>query len=581
VSAAERKVAVGLFQEATRQFKQGRLELGLRVAGRSRAAFLRACDTEAACTAACLEARIMARLGRMDEARATLAWAIEHAQGRNLTAREMAVRTDLAVLDEATGDLRSALAAHRAILEQQRSLGNAKGTAVAAANVARLLPRAAPGLTDEARSLLAEALALFVEAKHWEDAAHVLLCLGDLERSEGHLGAAEEVFRAVCFDPAMQARRVVATAALNLGLVLRDRGAFDDATSAFQLAGAAALRHADRPVEARARQALALHLADRVPLPETAAALAEVAQLFRALGQPLGELEAEFNRGGVLCRMGRLREGEAVLAAAPVRLEALGERMGAVEAQLAVAELALAQGKPPPHDLERWLCDDLPHRLRFRGSLLCARYHGRGLALPEMAAALDGAARLATTAAEQWALQLTRAELSIWRGEAPPALAPPGPPSARDRAAVASVATAWQLWRGDLQGATARAGEARHMWREAGEPLAEVHAAALGWRAALLAGDTVPASELATVLPVAAEALDLADTLAGLAALARGELPLLDAAADRLKSRGAGATAFDLWALAARLSGDGDRRGHLVVLARHHDLPLPVWLKVC
>lgn len=580
MSAAERKVAVGLFQEATRQFKQGRLDLGLRVAGRSRAAFLRACDIEAACTAACLEARMMAALGRIAEARTTLAWAIEHAQSRSLTVRELAARTDMAVLDEATGDLPSALAAHRAILEQQRSLGNSKGTAVAAANVARLLPRAAPGLTDEARSLLAEALALFVEAEQWEDAANVLICLGDLERSVGNLGAAEEAFRTVCFDPAMQARRVVSTAALNLGLVLRDRGASDDATAAFQLAGAAALRHADRPVEARARQALALHLADRVPLPETAAALAKVAQLFRALGQPLGELEAEFNRAGVLCRMGRLREGEAVLAAAPARLEALGERVGAVEAQLAVAELDLAQGKPPAHDLERWLRDDLPHRLRFRGSLLCARYHGRGLALAKMAAALDVAARLATTAAEQWALQLTRAELSIWRGESPPALTPPAPASARDRAAVATVAAAWQLWSGDLPEAMALASEARQAWREAGEPLAELHAAALGWRAMLLAGDPLPWTELGAGTQVAAEAIDLADTLAGLAALARGDFPVLDGVADRLQSRGAGASAFDVRALAAQLSGDVDRSGQVVALAHSQALPLPRWLKV-
>ena len=182
VPTTERQVAQALWREARERMAQGELAVAVRLAERARAAFWRAGEIEHACSAACLESRVRTRLGQTAAAREALLWAADQATRRGLRPLLLTVRTDLAALDEASGDLSGALAAHRDVLAQQQALGNRAGSAVAAANIGRLLTRVSPGLAGEARTLLGQALGQFLADGHVDAAANARICLGDLEQ---------------------------------------------------------------------------------------------------------------------------------------------------------------------------------------------------------------------------------------------------------------------------------------------------------------------------------------------------------------------------------------------------------------
>lgn len=555
-----RAVAVGLFKEASANMAQGKLTVAARLAGRAREVFLTAGDVDGACAAASLEGRIEARAGRLQIARDSFAWAVEEAERRGLEARALSALTELGTLAELTGDLQAAVAIHRQVLERQRKRQDEQGVAVAAGNVGRLLPRLAPGRSDaesaqaEARALLDEARQRFEAAGNAAGAANAWMCLADLERSAGRLQAAAQAFEAVAQTTEQAGLHALAAVAhLNLGHVRRDRGDLDGALTAYQTSRDLALRLGDRLSVARADQALAMAKAD-IDAPEvTEQAFARVEAEFRAIGQPAGALSAAVNRAAVLCRRGRLVQGADLLDKARVELQAGGERLGAVEVTLALAEVRMAQGLPAEAVTLLAGLPAVAHqgRLGIRQALLRARLAVVALDLIEADRQL-ALLPAEVSASEAFSAKLITCELGTLRGDRAVAdqlvalqaeLAGPG--TRREAAAVLTARAHDAFWRGDLTSAELLAGEVQAAWRALGEPLPGWQVQALLWRIAVLQGGRPD--------PVQLEAQRQAVEAAG----ARDAAVLLDILAASVAVRDGSAEAGILPATLARLESSG------------------------
>ena len=267
---SERPVAIGLFREAVLRFGEGKTTTASRLADRARELFLAAGDVDGACAAALLRGRSALRAARYPEAAEWLSWARDEANRRGLEPRVLAANSELAVLAELQGDLLSAVAAHRGVLERQRVRDDSLGIAMAAGNVARLLTRVAGHqlpIVTESRALLDEALQRFRDGPHEAGIANTLICIGDLDRADGKLDQALKLFQEVVDlppTPSVQPMRLLALH--NLGNVLRQMGDYVRASDAFLGAVAMAETLGDVRSTRRARTSLAMTRAMNGPL---------------------------------------------------------------------------------------------------------------------------------------------------------------------------------------------------------------------------------------------------------------------------------------------------------------------------
>lgn len=615
----ERTVAIELFQQAGQRLAHGKLDLALRLAGRSRELFISIGDFDGACASASLEGRVHVRAGHLDPAQERFAWARAEAERRGLVARQLAAMTELGTVCEMRGDLPGAVAVHREVLERQRARGDDLGIAVAAGNVGRLLPRLAPGrsadagtgaLQDDARTLLTEAMERFELAGNEPGVANALICLGDLERSCGNLAAAESAFARVArATEGVRMDALQAVALLNLGYVRRDLGQLQEALAAFADSLRLATGVSDRQGAARARLAVAMARADVDPLPDAAAAFAELEADFTALGQPSGALMAAVNRAALLCRMGRLHDGRGVLRQARSALRDQGDRLGAIEVAMALAEVALTLGDGPEAEAEllQAPADQCPGRLGLRRGLLEVRLLLRRLKLTEAQARLEALPKATLSAAEKFGLTLALCEIGTLRGDAevPARLAALeaqalASQTAREVAAATSARGQDAFWRGDLDAAVRLGADALARWQVLGEPLplaqAHVHLA----RTHALRGESVAPLQpvLATLQQAGARdavlvAQVLLDALAGRAAAFGARPAAGDTGANTTEGRaarvgiGAGIAALragghDAAALvallhAATVLGDADLRRHAADRLADSECAPPGW----
>lgn len=505
-----------------------------RLAERARDLFMQSGEPAGACGAASMRGRIFLRQGKPEDAQTCFRWARQEAARRGLQGRELTAMTELGALYELAGDLQAAIATHREVLDRQRTRDDNLGIAVAAGNVGRLLPRLAPRgvdgpnpLNEDARALLLEATRRFEVAESVPGMVNAWICLGDLERAAGHLDLAEAAFRQVADKARGGLPLLHAVAELNLGHVLRDRGQISEALAAFAISRQAAQAAGDRQGVARARLATAMSLADDQPLATSEAEFASIEAEFQAIGQPGGVLLAAVNRAALLGRLGRLAEAWALLQAARQQLQGQGDRLGALEVSLAMAELALTMGDEP--EARKWLdavADaQCPPRLRIRRMLLETRLHVRRLELGKAAAVLATLAEQdIASAAERFGIALATCELATLQLDpsVPARLAELQQASAlspREATAVRAAIAADAFWRGDLQTARTLALAAAAEWRERGEPLPCIQALALAWRSQRLCAEPVLHADILAAVEVAKTA-GARDTQTGLELLA-------------------------------------------------------------
>ncbi len=526
---SERAVAVELFRQAGKRLQQGQLAVAARLAERSREVFVLAGDTEGACAASSLVGRTRVREGRLDAAHAAFTWAQQEAARRGLQARELAALTELGALHELSGELPAAVAVHRTVLERQRARADNVGIAIAAGNVGRLLPRLAPRqegnpqrLHEDARGLLLEAMQRFETAGNVSGMANALICLGDMERASGRLEAAEQAFSQVVQRTRQEQPALHALALLNLGHVQRDRGRLSEALASLSTSLEVAHGVGDRQGAARARLALAMAGADERPLKETEATFALVEAEFRAIGQPAGVLAATVNRAAILCRLGQLSQGQALLENARSRLETQGDRLAVLEVSLALAEVAITQGDAARAEtlLRAVPIDKCPPRLLVRRRLLSARLLLRALQLDQAAALLAEIDPDALSEPERFGLALMLAEIGTLRGDvavvaALAGLAQGASPNSRDALAVQAAQAADAFWRGQLAVTVREATASAEAWQARGEVLPAVVARSLAWRAALLQGQPLDPADVDAALEVATQA-DAHELQAGL-----------------------------------------------------------------
>lgn len=493
---AERDVGVELYQQAEARLAAGEMTLAARLCDRSRAVLLEADDLDGACAAAALEAHVHLRIGQLAEARECILWIEHEAEAHGLTERHLAALTDKGALLEMAGDFEGALQVHKQALELQRRSGETLGVATAAGNVGRLLTRLLQ--PDEARVLLEESLRLFDDAGNEPGVINALICIGDLERAGGHLGAAEVAFaEAVERSGDEHLALLRAVALLNQGHILRDRGQVVAAQEAFDASGKIAQEFGDMRGVARARLAQALALADSAVPERSLEAFAEAEKAFVDIGQPAGAIAATVNRAAVLCRVGRMNEGRAGLLAAGEALSLAGDLRAAVEVGLALAEVHLIMGDAAAAEAALEEIDPTPGgaRLVLRRALLSARLSMRSGLLGDARRLTDDAAIADASEAERFAGRLQDSELAVLADDprAPSLLAellavvdPELHP--REYAAARTANAQYEFWRGDLDLAEASYREAQARWQAMGEALPTLQARGALWRLEALAG---------------------------------------------------------------------------------------------
>ena len=339
---SERVVAIGLFREAVQRLGEGQTATAARLADRARELFLTAADLDGACAAALLRGRTALRVGRLTEAADWLGWAREEALRRGLEPRVLAATAELAILAEMQGNLPTAVAAHRGVLERQRARDDNLGIAMAAGNVARLLPMIAPNSDagiHEARALLAEALERFQEGPHEAGIANTMICLGNMERVSGDLAAARSLFEQVALlapSPAVQPMRALAQQ--NLGHVLRDVGDYRPAVAAYRQAQALADALGDGHLARQATLSRAMTEAHMLPLAAPLAAVEALAQALPAVGDTAEPALVQLNLARLLGLGGSYRKALALARAAELQLRR-GRDPSRVEEAIAVRAL--------------------------------------------------------------------------------------------------------------------------------------------------------------------------------------------------------------------------------------------------
>ncbi len=342
---SERPIAIGLFREAVLRFGEGKTAIASRLADRARELFLAAGDIDGACAAALLRGRAALRAGRYAEATEWLLWARAEANRRGLEPRVLAATSELAVLAELQGDLMSAVAAHRGVLERQRLREDNLGIAMAAGNVARLLPKVAGHVTSivaESRELLTEALQRFRDGPHEPGIANTLICLGDLDRSGGKLDEALRLFQEVVDLPATAGIQPMRLLALqNLGNVLRQMGDYVRAMEAFRGATAMADLLGDVRSARRAAMSLAMTQAMMGPVGDAVRSLQRVATAISTSEDQAGEAFVALNLAQLHAAAGQMDVALAQLREAHRAFVARADRPMTDEVDLAVATVSL------------------------------------------------------------------------------------------------------------------------------------------------------------------------------------------------------------------------------------------------
>ncbi len=475
-----------LFAQARQALQAGQPAQGARLAQAARAAFAAAGAHDHAVKSMILQSRCQAATGDLDRAAATLDQAIAHAERFDRPAEALAARGELGVLQEQLGQLPEALATHRAVLEAQEQRRDILGSALAAANVARLLPRAAkPEHRQEAQrqalQLLLRAGQGFVASGKPALAAQVLVVLGSEQRSAGELTDAASTLRDACraADAADDAR-VRASARLNLGHVLRDRGEIDAARQNFAISADLAGACGDLLGQLRARQAALVLGLDSVPATQALQHLRDLVGEFAAAGQVAAALPLRANLGPALARAGQLRLACHELAATLRELQQAGERLGVAEVQLTLAELQWTLGEFAAVDatVMRLAADDLPEKLAVRLALFQARRASAQLDLPGTQAALTRALSGEPSHATQFAAGLIQAQLGTWLGDGSAGpllhgLLDLAQASPRELAAATLAQAVDVAWQGDRDRAARLAAKALETWDFLGEPLAQ------------------------------------------------------------------------------------------------------------
>ena len=547
----ERRVGALLLREATQRLAQGHLAVAQRVAERSLEAFEKAMDMDGMCAASSLVGRVHVRAGRLDQAQDAYRWSLVEAQRRGLEVRELSALTDLGALAELRGDLTAAVSTHRQVLERQRQCDENIGIAIAAGNVGRLLPRLtartdADGLRDEARRLLTEAMQRFEHAGNLAGVVNCQICLGDLERAAGDLAAAETAFAQAASSSQGRNLSLHAAAVLNLGHVLRDRGLHAQARALFEQSRLESEQLGDVLGAARATLARAMAADDTVSLPDRIAEFGEVEALFARIDQPGGLWTARVNRAGLLCRLGRLPQADALLADAQQAMETAGDRLAMHEIVLGRAELALTRGLSAEMTRLLALVPTLqcPPRIRFRRELLVIRVAARSLRVQQAYEQLQ--TLTPASESERFSQASLQCELAGLLGD-------PSTESqlvslrflAQDHPRKHAVALLQQAdflsWCGLWDEALMLSAQATELWQARGEPLLWLRSRMVTWTTQLLCSQNVDIAEIMSAITIAqsAQAGDLLPQLQVLHACAlRDEskalatLPRLDASAN-------------------------------------------------
>lgn len=597
---AERDVGVELFKQAEQRAAAGDTAVAARLASRARDVLMDAQDPDSACAAASLEAHIHMRSGDLASANAAIDWALAEAEQRGLISRQLSALSDKGALLEMVGDLSAAVAAHRQVLDVQRTIDNPLGVAAATGNVGRLLTRLLRA--DEASALLDESLRLYREADNEPGVINALICIGDLERGRGELQAAEAAFgQAIdrCTDGRFAPLRAVAL--LNYGHILRDRGRAEEAIEAFGDSRVLSTHVGDLRGVARARLAEAMALADSQTPARSLEAFTEAEQAFLTIGQPAGALAATVNRSAVLCRVGRLTEGRDGLAHARTLLLRMGDEQAALEVGLALAEVEIALGRIGAAE---GLVAELDAaaggpRLALRKGLISARLSLRAGLLADARDQLERSLVPEASLGERFACDLFGVELAILSGdpraaEGLAALLETADPTDQPREYAAARGTngQFELWRGDLALAEASYAEAVGRWEALGERLAVLQSSGGLWRARALAGRPPAAEEVQAAADELRE-LGAADMAASMGTLARSLAAARDVGAGGDPSLGAAAVAeavFELLrsgnrvaaiielATAATLTGSAALEAEVRTLLDATDLCPPCWM---
>ena len=343
---SERPVAIGLFREAVVRFGEGKTTTASRLADRARELFLAAGDIDGACAAALLRGRAALRASRYAEASDWFLWARSEANRRGLEPRVLAATSELAVLAELQGDGRGAVAAHRGVLEQQRARDDNLGIAMAAGNVARLLPRVAghaPGIIAEARELLTEALQRFRDGPHEAGIANTLICFGDLERAEGKLDEAQRLFsEVVALDPTPAVQPMRLLALHNLGNVMRQVGEYARALESYRAAQALAETLGDVRSARRAAVSVAMSHAMTAPITQSVVALERVAAALKGTEDHAAAAIVSVNQAQLFASAGDLTAALARFEAAHRYYTQKSDRPLVDELDLAVASASFS-----------------------------------------------------------------------------------------------------------------------------------------------------------------------------------------------------------------------------------------------
>ncbi|MBM4343488.1 MAG: tetratricopeptide repeat protein [Deltaproteobacteria bacterium] len=470
---------------AVHEAEAGRFAMACQLAGQAVAGFVRDRAFEEAHKTRMFQGRLAQQAGDLGLAQDVLRAGLHDARRRGSDRQACEAMTELGGVLELAGDLREAVALHREVMASRQGTDDGLVLAIAKGNVARLVTRLAPAerrreAQQEARSLLLEAGELFVTHGRPGYAAQVLVTLGDQERTEGNLEAARQAFA----DALAVAERaghlpVLPMALLNLGLVLRDLGRTADARQRFDEAATVAVKLGDRLQLARIHLAQAMTDADRLPPADVAALFAGVEAEFNAIGQSAGGLPARANRAAALARAGRYSQSLAVTRKLRAQLWHAGDRLGAVEVDIAVCELLLSMGDRTAFEVAfaALRCADLPPRFGQRLNLLAARQALRALDLAAADRALRAAVADEPTRSTRFSAALARAQFDMvcHRATALDDLAgllQQSADSPRDAAAVHTSLCDTLAWFGHRDRALHHGREAVRRLRDFGEPLA-------------------------------------------------------------------------------------------------------------